>query len=661
MTKGVPGLYIAAITILILKPFIMKSTTLLFFLACLCMYDAKSQNADNIYFNALSADYDYRAASFEIDTARPAYAITRGLLLWAANTGQVVNGQKISLDETNDFGVPFTQRANLQLGIKNEYLEPKRIIKSIYGKFYYLLAHVVNSPNPINNVTVRSTAYVLKLDDNLNLIWSSKIHHSTINTSTAQAMIEYNDVFETSDQNIVLVGRYARDVNAQQAVQITKLNQANGANIWWFWYYLWNCNANAISVEEASNGDLVATGYAEECTAPLVAGYRQLLFARVNAVGVPVLFRKFAHNPGYDVSGDQVTRFVSSFGGGADRFFITGYVVTDNGVPNADMLNKQNLVVDISQNGLLNRAAHWGDAGDEEVNDHIFTQRSADSLVLNLTGYTTSYDQQSRAYYCTLGYNKVTLAFTLFRYDVIRNTYPSGRTYISRTGNEIKFAGSRLFALLLNSQIINDDGSVQTVTNVFLRNFAPPDDNICQQPKFPPLRKISFSQKDFAPSRRVPPYRIYKELWAAYSPINMKLDCGDKWQVFPRQATGRKRQYEGPGDIVPPPYFPVDTFPPPPDLKVIAGAPVNELSKNSGLLYPNPAGDELNIMMSSRFGASTAPITVRIYSTEMKLIRTQKLNSMPVQSISLYGMAPGLYLLQVQQGGSGQTYRFVKK
>ncbi|MBL7728685.1 MAG: T9SS type A sorting domain-containing protein [Dinghuibacter sp.] len=638
-----------------------KFTHLLSLLLLVFTGPANAQNADHMYFNSVEPIYHYRAASFEIDSALPMYAFRRGILLWAANTGLDFDMPKLSLDEGDIFGNPVTQHYVPQPAIENWQLQPKRIIKSIFSKSYYLLGYVFKSNNWIRNVPVTSTPVVIRLDDNLNPLWIARIHLTALSSATSDALIEYNDIYELGNQNLALVGRFATNSSARQNVLFTRLNHVNGAILWAFHYNLWNCHSNAISVDEASNGDLVATGYAEECNGPAFNGPRTLLFARVNSAGLPVLFRKFVEKAGYDVSGDQITRFESTVAG-QNRFFISGYTVVDGNPPsNALLRHRQNLVLDITQGGVINRAIQFGHAGQEEVTDHIFTQRSADSLMLNLTGNTNSYGEP-QAYYCTMGYNKTTRVFTVYRYDVIRNTYPDGTKYNARYAQEIKFAGSRLFALLLNSYYTASDGSENIVSNLFLRNFATPDDNICYKPQFPPVKTPVYSVKTFAPARVNPGLQLYAEDWKIDPPIQVKLQCGDKWRVYPEQASGRRRQYEGPGDIVPPPYFPVDTFPPPPIERTMKnGTIVNDLQFKSGILFPNPAENELKLRLNGDFNTASTPVQIDIYSADMKRVRTQRLNSQAVQNVSVSGLQPGLYLLQVRQGSTRHTYRFVKK
>lgn len=97
----------------------------------------------------------------------------------------------------------------MQPDTANFQLQPKRVIKSQVSKSYYVLAYVLKSNNLVGGLQVWSTPYVLKLDDNLNLIWSSKIQFNTVTNANSDAIIAYNNVFELNDPNIMLVGRFS--------------------------------------------------------------------------------------------------------------------------------------------------------------------------------------------------------------------------------------------------------------------------------------------------------------------------------------------------------------------------------------------------------------------------------------------------------------------
>jgi hypothetical protein len=625
----------------------MKKTTLLF--VCLAFFSitSKAQNADNLYFNSQLSGYDYQAASFVIDTALPAYPFRRAMLLWSTNTGpNAVNQRSLSLDETLDNGQPVTQHRNPQPNAIFRNLQPKRIIRSRFTKHYYLLAYVVNSSRLINNIAVASSAFVLKLDDNLNLVWSSKIHLNPVTTNNAGALIEYNDIIETANGNVVIVGRFARTQTDRQALLLTRLNQVNGNIFWAFHYYLWRCHANGLSVVEASNGELAITGYAEQCTPPAFAGNRQLLFARTTAGGAPVQFRKFLNPRAF--SGDKITRFISV--AGADRFFITGFVDIYNTATN--ITNRQNLVVDISQNGTLNRAAHFGEAPlSEEVNDHIFSRLTTvpNGYELYLTGYTNSYtaNGSSEAYFNVLRYNAATLVFAITRYDVFRNNYPGNVNFLTRRGIEVKNAGPRRFAILTNA-------TFQTLlptynhayTTVFVRDLAAlVSDTVCYRPKTPPLVNF-FPQWQDTIAVRDSNYARYLEPWIDSPKIDYKTVCGTNWKIFPGQAVL--------AIVVPP-----DEIAPDPTSTARPAAIAPSFADNG--LFPNPANSEVTIALDKQFAQLPKSITARLLSPEMRQISTESFAYKPRHTIGLKALAPGVYFIELIQGNIKKLFRFVKE
>jgi hypothetical protein len=628
-----------------LKHINMKKVFMLSFcLLCLTTIN-RAQNADIMYFNSLANGYDYQAASFVIDTALPSYGLNRAMLLWAANPKPQGVLSTLSLDEMDNLGVPLTQHINAQgnLGLRN--LQPKKILRSRFTKHYYLLAHVVSSSTTISGFAVSSSAFVLKIDDNLNLVWSSKIHFATVTATNADDLIEYNDIAETKDSNIVIVGRYATSSTARQALQIAKLKANNGLNIWWYWYYLWSCHANGLSIIEASNGDLAVTGYAEQCILPAFTGNRQLLFARVRSDGAPQLFRKFLHSRHF--SGDKISRFISV--SGADRFFITGFI--DSLLPTG-ATNRQNLVVDISQNGTINRASHYGDARNEEVNDHIFTKLTLplNTYELYLTGYTNSYTSTgaTEAYFNVLRYNSSTLTFTITRYDVIRNVYPGGISYTNRRGIEIKRAGPRRYAILINSVFPTTVPTLynHTFSNVYVRDLMAPD-TICHRPKTPPLVNFQPPFKDTT-GWLAPNYKIYNENWTISPRIPYQLVCGTTWIIYPKQA--------------------VTTFVNPPEelspdeVSIAPAARTKALQAiTADALFPNPAGNAVTLSLAKHFGASPALINLRLLSPEMRLLRTERIGYQPRHTMDVSALAPGMYVVEAIQGNQRRVYRFVKE
>jgi hypothetical protein len=442
---------------------------------------------------------------------------------------------------------------------------------------------------------------------------------------------------------LVIVGRFARTQTDRQVVQMARLNKNTGALIWQFHYNVFSCNANGLSVAEASNGDLSVTGYAEQCTPPLFTGNRQLLYLRTLGTGFPQQIRKFLNARSF--SGDKITRFISG-AGGTDRFFITGFVdiLTTTGA-----VNRQNLVVDISQNGNINRASHFGDARSEEVNDHIFSRLllPVNTFELYLTGYTTSYTTNgaSEAYFSVLRYNFATFTFAITRYDVIRNNYLA-TTFTSRRGIEVKNAGTRRFAILTNSALTANNYN-HALTTVFVRDLAQPaSDTVCYRPKTPPLANFTPERKDTL-SYVIPPYTRYTEIWTTTPRIPFQLVCGQTWKIFPKQAINA--MVNPPDEIAPD------------ETTAAARQTFISAAKTGDLVFPNPAENEVTIKLNKEFAMASKPISISLLSPEMKRLRTESISYKTYHTLSPSGLLPGMYIIEVLQGNNKKVYRFVKE
>lgn len=624
----------------------MKKATFLLSFIVLLTLTSKAQNADNLYFNSLVSGYDYQAGSFVIDTALPTYAFRRAMLLWSANTGpNAVTERSLSLDETLDNGTTVTQHINQQANAVFKNLQPKKIIRSRFTTHYYLLAHVINSSHLINGIAVASSAFVLKIDDNLNLVWSSKIHLNPVTTANSLALLEYNDIIETANGQLVIVGRFARTQTDRQVVQMVRLNQAAGGIVWQFHYPVFSCHANGLSVAEASNGDLAVTGYAEQCTLPAFTGNRQLLYIRTLGTGFPQQIRKFLNPRAF--SGDKITRFISV--AGADRFFITGFIDI---LAATGAVNRQNLVIDISQNGNINRASHFGESPrSEEVNDHIFSRLTIvpTTFELYLTGYTTSYttNAASEAYFSVLRYNPANLTFVITRYDVIRNAYPPFTVFQSRRGIEVKNAGPRRFAILTNSvfQTVNPVYN-HALTTVFVRDLAQlASDTTCYRPKTPPLVNFTSEWRDTL-AYQIPNYARYNEIWTATPKDSSRLVCGQTWKIFPGQAI--LAMVNPPDEIAPDPNA------------TARPATIAPAYTDNGL-FPNPANSEVTVALDKQFAQMPKPITARLLSPEMRQLSTESFSYKPRHTIGLKALAPGVYFIELIQGNIKKLFRFVKE
>ncbi len=622
----------------------MKKNSLLlsFIVAISCT--AKAQNADMLYSNAIPnvSGSNYSAASFVIDVSLPAYPYQRGMLLWAANTISGNSGSHaFTLDETLANGVPVTQHRVTHPNTTISNFQPKKILRSRFFKGYYVLAMVTNSTNFTGGFTLFNTPVLIKLDDNLTAIWARRVHLSGLTSAKSAARMDYNDIIETSDGNVAMVGRYAASgaANAQQQIQFAKIDATLATVIWANYYQSWSCHSYGLSLVEAPNGDLIACGYAEKCALPSLSGIRQLLFAKVSSAGAPVLFRQF-DNPIGNFVGDKITRF-STVAATNGRYFISGYIEVPSG---SAIPNRQNLLLDINGLGAVSSAAHFGAAQAEEVFDHIFSKSPVGgTLDVYLTGYTNSISPQTQAYFSTIRYNPGTFVYTILRYDVFKN-YAG---YAARFGLEVKNAGISRFAILTGSIVSAAPAGTVLASTVFVRDLTKPaSDTLCYVPRIPELVTTNWHFKDTVPPRK-DGYRTYDELWLTTEKIPNRLVCGPEWIIKPKDAVNA---FVNPPDEISPQ-----------EPGITTARAATPLLSSGEAIYPNPAGTEVNLLLEKVSGKQGIPVRINLYTPAMKLIRSQQAVSQRVQRISLEGLLPGMYLVQVQQGTAVRLYRFVKQ
>jgi len=194
-----------------------------------------AQNAAEI-INQFSPRYTYVAGSFLIDTGTSqANLRKRAFLVWGVRFDSL--SSSLSLSEYDGKLNFLTEQGNTVE--KFGSMLAKKIIKSRFERAYYLLAYVTNSNHKISGRTVFSSPVIFKIDAaTLGLVWASKINLSVINDDTRKTVIEYNDLIETRDQNIVLVGKYGLNAKAKESVLATKLRGSTGVLIWRYVYKL---------------------------------------------------------------------------------------------------------------------------------------------------------------------------------------------------------------------------------------------------------------------------------------------------------------------------------------------------------------------------------------------------------------------------------------
>ena len=204
-------------------------------------FKTSAQNADELVYNQYMAQYSYAAGSFLIDTGTSqANLQKRAFLIWANNLQPDSLKRNFSLSEYNgtlDFLTEQGNTAEKFGSVKNMF--PKKIIKSRFERAYYLLSYVTNSSHTIGGLKVYSSPVVYKINAaTLGLVWARKINLAFLTPNNLNTEIEYNDIIETRDQNIVLVGKYGLNAKAKESVLATKLRGSTGVLIWRYVYKL---------------------------------------------------------------------------------------------------------------------------------------------------------------------------------------------------------------------------------------------------------------------------------------------------------------------------------------------------------------------------------------------------------------------------------------
>ncbi|SEL77438.1 Por secretion system C-terminal sorting domain-containing protein [Chitinophaga rupis] len=580
-----------------------------------------AQNAQQLYFNQLSTDFDYQAASFVVDTPPSPTAAPRAFLLWSKNFVKDPAIRGLTLDEFDAAGNFLSEHFNPQPQVPTESILPKKIIRARLAKGYYLLAYVIKSIKTINGIQVYSTPLVIRLDPNLNPVWVAKLHYSTVTTANAQAIIEYNDIIESVNSDVVLAGRYADAPGKQTSVLLTRLSQT-GAMIWTFHYPLSVCNAEALSLTELTDRNLAITGYQESCSGG-PSGPRTLLYATFNAVGTPAVAERLLG--GQALSGSKIVKHTTI--AGADELFITGYIdlISPTGA-----INKQVLLVDIKESGGLITINHIGDAGQEAASDLVVEGvPGGNSFNLYFTGYTDSYATtlKTDAFFLWVKYVNHIPNLVSF------NTFPTSiSNYVAMKGVELKWAGKERFAILANTQMTFGT-QLQTNTHVFIRELNDFTGN-CVKSYQPPVTAYQLIVQPVTPATVRLPFAPYRDEYTPFNKVQPRPECG-AFKVDPYNANNLRT----------------------------AGQPLSSVPAVKGpatiRVYPNPVNDQLYI----DYGApkNKGRITAGIYSTDMRLIRTFVLPGGNRNSISLQGLSSGLYFLQLQHQGATQVFEIRKE
>ncbi len=353
---------------------------------------------------------------------------------------------------------------------------------------------------------------------------------------------------------------------------------------------------------------------------------RQLLYLLVSNAGAPVFIG--AVNNGQQVSGDKIVRHVDT---GGEAFFISGYI----DVPTATgALNRQILIADLTETGRFVSAFHIGDAGTETANDLIFKYLGGTNYSLYLTGSTNSYTSiKSDVYYLQLNDSAGVMSLAEF------SIFPAPTTsYDQRTGVEIKKAGKNRFAILENAMYTVTDTTSQSrnFTNVLVRDLNDQSGSCIKQFK-PPVTRYTLNINQYACENANPGIKLYSENYSTFLKVFLKPQCGTLFLDAPNAGTVSGN----------------------PD-QVARQAINTPTTIAAGVLraYPNPVKDRLYIDYGTVTGGQ---VQVKIYSAGMQLVKQQEALAGGTITVSVNGLAAGVYFVRVEGKAGTQSFAIRKE
>lgn len=586
------------------------------------------QNADQQYYNAFALQFHYKAASFVVDTPFSA-AAPQAFLLWSANVYQDSTKSSLSLDQFDASGNFISEHVVPQPGKGLPSLLPKKIFRMKNGQGYYLLGYVIQSTNLVNGIPVYSTPVVVRLNPVLNPVWVQKLHFSSVSTANANALIEYNDLIEAVNGDVIIAGRYS-PVPAGQQINVLATRLTNGGTIVWNYQYSTNftCNANALSLTEATDNNIILTGYVELCTNGF-GGPRQALFLRLQPGGVPVT--GFAYiGATTESAGTKIVKRTTIAGN--DAFFISGFtdVTAATGA-----VNRQVLILDVRETGAIIGAFHVGDAGTEESNDLVIRDLGNQNYLLYLTGFTTSYYTavSKEVFFLQLRYLPGTLGLVEF------STFPQTASYTERYGVEIKAAGKDRFAILANANyIISSASNTSTFTNVLIRDLSTTNQQ-CIKIHQPPVSSLNLSPKQLTVSPVALSFKPYAEKYTLFQKVYPKALCGQfKVSAYDALSSGVIEQRVAAPGVLPNKLAPVTR-------------------QETVSVYPNPASNYVFIQYSKPI---TGKVQARVFGADMRLLKTVEISDNSRKTLSLDGLPAGLYFIQVGNDSNKEIFKIMK-
>ena len=611
----------------------MKAKILLLFFA-VTTYAAIAQNADEIIYNQYLPQYSYPASSFVIDSGTSQVnGAKRAFLIWANNFQKDTLNRNLSLSEYDGALNFLTEQGGTDEkfgSVKNMF--PKKIIKSKFERAYYLLAYVINSTHTINGFKTYSSPLIFKINANtLTLVWVKKINMSAINKVTVKTVIEYNDIIETRDKNIVLVGKYASSTSVKEYILATKLKSSTGDLMWRYTYRTGiSCNEAANSVAETSDGHLSLTGYVKKCVASQnLSGNTDVFYMQLQSSGIPVAGASYERFnwPFLNMWADKITCYTTS--PGQDRLIISGYTDIDTSGS-----QKQILALNLKQDGTLVTAHHIGNTGIDICNDLIFNKvdQAGNDYNIYLTGYTSNSQNNfiAQVYFLQAKFNANAGISGITEFSVFPNTL---NTKGNRNGLEIKDAGNyKKFAILATGTYKPTSTTSATYSNVLVRDFNDIEGNCIKRLQVP-FKQFGLDRTITTPFADSPSLKVYRESWTRLDKLYTKERC-QSIKIDPSEAS--------------------------------AIAAVEEATQQSALLKvsPNPANSIITVSTTNgkSLTGNNKDAVIRIYNAVSRL---EKIVTYPEQQIAVRipvsQLTPGIYRIQLIRGNETLGCSFLKE
>lgn len=617
----------------------MKRTLFLFVVTIVITnYHASAQNADEIIFNNYKSPFNYVAASFVIDTGFSQSGAQRAFMIWANNLKKDSLQRFFSLSEYDpnlNFLTEHSGSIEKNGSVKNMF--PKKIIKSKFAHVYYLLAYTTNSNHTISGINVYSSPVVYKIDGNtLSLLWVSKINLPAITPNNSNTVIEFNDMIETSDKNIVLVGKYATNTQAQEYILAAKIKGSSGAIMWRYRYNAGEkCNEAATSVAETTDKRLSLTGYVKKCNSGF-NGNRDAFYMELQSTGVPVpgIYMHYVWPTNYNFNADKITCYTSI--AGSDQLIISGYV--DMQIVGA--IDRQILILNIRQNGSIVTAQNVGDVFSDVCNDLLITRvnDSQSEYYLYLTGQTSNYNSQptvsGEAYFLSAKFTATAGIISVSEMSIFPVTTVPYKAYRSRTGIEIKDAGNfKKFAILATGVYQPTSTTSATYTNVLIRDLN--DQGDCIKPFIPPVKQFNLDFKQATVFVDSPVLKVYKEKWLKKDKLSVKELC-QNINVDPYETINSVQKN----------YRPL----------IVENVQLS--------ISPNPAGTVIDVNMAdgSLLIGNNKQAEIRIYNAAMQLEKIVPVNNFDHKKIiPVADLRSGVYMLQLIRGGTMIGATFIKE